>query len=362
MQTTPQVIVQPRRRNHWARKLHAVWRDSMALLREFHRPILIFLLVTVGLGYIYGELYYLARGETIDLIDRPYLMIQLMLFSAPDAAPREWYLVIFWYALPLVFVFIVGDSVSEFVRLFFNRDERRDAWREAVASTYRNHIVVLGAGHVGLRVIRSLAEIQVDVVVIDNDPDLGVDELLHDLDIPLIVADALLPSTWEKVGLRHADALVVCTGNDHLNLDVIMRARDMNPNVRIIARMWNDQFANQLKQFMNVQTVISSSSLSAPTFTGAALGVDITHTLEVNNVIYSMLRLTVNSGSFLENQTIETLQRDYNMDIVLHGCGDDVEVEPEQHKLVLAGDTLVIFARHERILDVASRNREPGLK
>lgn len=357
-----QVIIHRKRGSYWRSRFHAIVRDSIALYREFQRPILIFLFVVLGIGYLYGELYFIATGETISLIDRPYLMIQLMLFAAPDAAPSEWYLVIFWYLLPLIFVFIVGNSVADFVRLFFNRDERRDAWREAVASTYRNHVVVLGAGHVGLRVIRSLAEIGVEVIVVDNEPSLDANELMNQLGIPLIMSDARMTTTWEKAGLRYADSLVVCTGDDHLNLDVIMRARDMNPDVRIVTRIWNDQFSSQIKDFMNVQAVISSSNLSAPVFTGAALGVEITQSLNIAGVKYSMLRLTVNRGSFMDRRTIDDLQQSYDMDIVLHGVGDAIEVEPEPNKVVRASDTLVIFARHDRILEVATRNRESSLE
>jgi hypothetical protein len=141
-------------------------------------PILAFVLVTVVGGFIYGELYYQARGVTIPLIARPYIMLQLMILETPEDAPSEWQLVLFWYLLPPIFVFIVGNGVVDFVRLFFNRDARRDAWEEAVASTYRNHVIVFGAGHVGLRVVRALVDMGFDVVVIDNSPDPGVEETL----------------------------------------------------------------------------------------------------------------------------------------------------------------------------------------
>ncbi len=357
MTTRPQLLIVDKRPKRRLRFLRAIWRDTWALWREFRTPILAFLMITTIGGFVYGELYYLARGVVIPLIDRPYIMLQLMILETSENAPSEWYLVIFWYLLPPIFIFIVGRGASDFVRLFFNRDERRDAWREAVASTYRNHVIILGVGHVGLRVVRILVSMGVDVVAIDNSPDADADALLGSLNVLCIVADARIPNTLEKAGLRHAEAFVACTGNDHLNLETIMRARDMNPNIRIIARVWNDDFAKQIRQFMKVQTVLSSSGLSAPAFAGAALGVEITQTLRVGNIDYSMIRLDVRAGSFLEGRAVGDLQKENDMDIVLYSDGATAEVQPSRDKVVKAGDTLVIFAQHDCIIDIVARNR-----
>jgi voltage-gated potassium channel len=358
----PQFVVpiRPRRRRAATllRKVRAVWRDTRALWRQFYKPILAFLVVTLVGGYIYGEIYYNLRGISIPLIDRPYMMLQLMILETPEDVPPEWQLVLFWYLLPPVLVFIVGNGVADFVRLFFNRDERRDAWREAVASTYRNHVIVFGAGHVGARVIRTLTDMGFDVVVIDNNPDDGIEDMLRELDVPLLVLDGRASATLEKAGLRDAEAFVACTGNDQVNLEAIMRARDMNPDVRIVARVWDDQFAQQITRFMNVQSVLSSSELSAPVFAGLAVGVEMAQTSRVNDVDYSTVRLTVARGSFLDGHAVGRLQKENDMDIVLHSNGGETRVQPPSDVIVHAGDTLVIFAHHERVLDVVGRNRE----
>jgi Trk K+ transport system NAD-binding subunit len=136
-----------------------------------------------------------------------------------------------------------------------------------------------------------------------------------------------------------------------------MRAREMNPDVRIVARVWDDQFARQIQHFMNVQQVLSSSDLAAPAFAGSALGLEITQTLKVGNVDYSMLHIQVEPGSFLDGATVGLLQEKNDMDIVLHGCNDHVDVQPAHDLVVNAGDSLVIFARHDNIINIATRNR-----
>ncbi|MCB9455456.1 MAG: TrkA family potassium uptake protein [Anaerolineaceae bacterium] len=350
-----------RRRTRLARMLRAAWRDSSALLREFRRPLMAFLFVTLVGGFVYGELYNRARvpkGEApLALIDRPYVMLQLMILETPGEAPPEPELIIFWYALPVAAVYIVGRGVADFVRLFFNREERRSAWEEAVASTYRNHIIVAGVGHVGLRVARTLVHMGFEVVAIDQKARPEIDKELSELGIPMIALDARTPLALEKAGLPHAQAFVVCTSSDHTNLEAIMRARDLNPDIRIVARMWDNQFANQLNRFMGVQAVLSASDLAAPSFAGAAVGIEITQTLHIRGVDYSMINMNVEPGSFMDHSTIDTLQEDNEIDIVLHGRGGSMIVHPDGDIPVQAGDMLVIFARYDKIVQLVARNR-----
>jgi Trk K+ transport system NAD-binding subunit len=341
--------------------LRAVWRDSNALLREFRKPLLAFLFVTLAGGFVYGELYnsiYVPRGAApLALIDRPYVMLQLMILETPGEAPPEPELIAFWYALPLAAVYIVGRGVADFARLFFNREERRSAWEEAVASTYRHHIIVAGVGHVGLRVARTLVQLGFEVVTIDQKVRPEVDKELAELGIPVIVMDARTPLALEKAGLPRAQAFVVCTSSDHTNLEAIMRARDLNPDIRIVARMWDNQFANQLNRFMGVKAVLSASDLAAPSFAGAAVGIEITQTLHIHGEDYSMINMSVEPGSFMDHSTIDALQRDNNIDIVLHGRGDSMIVHPDGDIPVQAGDMLVIFARYDKIVQLVARNR-----
>lgn len=359
-----QIISQPKKRPPIAQRIRAFFRTYAALWREFKKPIIYFFLATVGLGMIYGELHQQSYpDEFIPYTDRPYMMLQMMVIETPDiSVPSEIHLIAFWYVLPLIFIYIVAEGASEFIRVFFSSDERQMGWMEAIASTYRNHIIVFGAGHVGLRVIVHLVQMGCDVVAVDNDPDEGVIETLAEIHVPIIIGDGLVGSILERAGLKHASAFIACTGNDHLNLEAIMKARDANENIRIVSRIWDDKFASQIKRFMNVQTIISSSDLSAPAFAGAALGVEITQTLTVRDVDYSMIRIEVTSGSFLENRDIGELQTTEKMDIVLYESGNISTIQPEHEVIVKAGDTLVLFAEHSQILSIVSRNQHRNRK
>lgn len=352
-----QIIVQARRTTRWWRTIRAVYRDTSALWREFHRSIIVFMLATLLGGYIYGELRIAAGYPAMPYYDLPYTMVMLMFFQAPGDVPPEPQLLIFWYAMPLISIYVVGRGAVDFVRLFFDRSERRSAWEEALASTYRNHVIVLGAGHLGLRVIRSLVSMGLEVVAVDQDIRAEAAAECRDLKVPIIAGDGRSSEIMKNAGLPHAQAFVVCTSNDHLNLEVTMRARDLNPKVRIVVRLWDNQFAEQIRRFMNVEAVLSASDLAAPAFAASALDIEITQTLTIGDTEYSMIRLIVEAGSFLDGETIEALQDRYEIDIVLHGRGENANVHPAHNVRVQSGDILVTFAQHHRITEIVARNR-----
>jgi voltage-gated potassium channel len=348
----------PRRR--WLRLPRAFWRDTLALWREFRRPVLAFVIATIGGGLLYGEMWALTRGERIAFTELPYMMIQLMtLQGVPEVTiPPEPQLVIFWYVMPLVGLYVIGRGVVDFARVFFNRGERRKAWEVALASTYRDHIIVVGIGNVGLRVIRTLRDLGFEVVAVDAKPAAERWDELRRLDVPLVQGDGSAPETLRNAGIKVASSLLVCTSNDYINLTVCMRARDLNPSLRIVVRMWDDRFADQLRRYVGVEAVLSASQLAAPAFAGAAFGMEIAQTLQVRDEAYSIFRLQVEPGGFMEGKTIERLQDDEDMDIVLLERDSHVEVHPAGNLVVRGGDTLVIFARHAQIITIALRNRK----
>ena len=367
MLQSPQTAITPERRltrshlffpqsRRWMRILRAAWRDTNALWREFRRPILAFLIAMLGGGWLYGELLVLAGHPRVPYLALPYMMGDLMILQNPSEIPTEPYLIAFWYIMPLVAVYVIGQGVIDFVRLFFNRGERRSAWEEAVASTYRNHIIVMGIGHVGLRVVRALEDMGSEVVAIDIDE---ADNPLADmtgLQSPLVEGDGRTPAILEKAGLRYAQALIVCTANDFLNLEVCVRAREMNPTMRIIVRMFDTQLSNHIKRSLNAET-LSASDLAAPAFAGMALGADIAPMMHIRDTAYSLIRLQIEPRSFMDGSTIAALQDENDMDIVLYEHNDRVEVHPEGALPVRAGDILVIFARHTQIMQIVARNR-----
>lgn len=343
-----------RRRDRLSRTVRAVWRDSMALWHEFRAPFVIFLAASFGGGYLYGLLNTLAGNEPIPPGNLPYTMVALMVLQTPIPMPSQPYLIAFWYLLPALGIYIAGRGATDFMRLFFDRSGRRAEWEEAVASTYRNHVIVLGVGHVGLRVIRWLIRLGFDVVALNDTLSPELETELSRLGVPCIVADARSQPALEKAGIQHAQSIVICTSDDYTNLQVALRVRNLRKDIRIVMRTWESEFTEQIGVLP-----VSASDLAAPAFAGAAVGIEITHSLSVHDVDYSTIRLEVEPGSLLDGKTIGTLQESEGVDVVLHGRDGSVDVHPDRKIVVRAGDTLVIFAAYSKVTELVTRNHRP---
>lgn len=342
------------------RATRAVWRSLRVIWREFRWPITVFAVAVFLGGWVYEQVWNHMpenAGNPKYYIDMPYQMVALMLFASPDDMPTDPRLVVFWYAMPVIGAYVAGRGVFDFVNLFFAPGARHRNWEAAMASTYKNHVIVLGVGHLGTRVIRQLVAMGFEVVAIDMKDDPVKARELKQLGVPLVIGDGRLEATLEAAGARHGQALIVCTSNDHLNLEVTMRARALNDSIRIVVRMWEDSFAREIKGFLNVADVLSATSLAAPSFAASALGIEIAQTMTIGGEQYSMIRLHVEPDSFLAGKTIGALQENEDMDIVLHGSAEGVDVHPRSDATVQAGDTLVLFAHHHKINSIVARNR-----
>lgn len=346
------------RRSVFMRTGRAIWHDSQALITEFRRPLAVFLFSIFVGGYLYMHLNNtLSDNKPLAFVDMPYIMLALMVLEASIEVPNEAYLIIFWYIQPLLAVYIVGRGAADFVRLFFNRDERRDAWEAAVASTYRKHIIIIGVGHVGMRIIRTLTQMGFEVVAIDLNVSKELDDDLREIGTPCVIGDARNDHILEKAGIRHATAVIIATSDDHINLEVTMRIRDMKPDIRLVTRMWDHRLAQQIERFFNAE-VLSASDLAAPAFAGAAVGAEITQNIHIAGNEYSMIRLVVRKDSFMDGLSVDVIQEDEHVDIVLLHRGENglPDVHPKGSEIVHHGDTIVLFAQHQKITEIVARN------
>src|SRR6187551_910621 len=101
------ITKRPRRIRRFWRSVRAVWRDTQALGREFRRPILLFILTTVGGGMLYREILAQAGYGYLPVIDMPYIVLRLMVFEPHlENIPAEPQVIAFWYVMPLVAIYI----------------------------------------------------------------------------------------------------------------------------------------------------------------------------------------------------------------------------------------------------------------
>ncbi len=226
----------------------------------------------------------------------------------------------------------------------------------AVASTFSNHIILVGLGHLGYRVVRNLHELDQDVIVIELEPrdDLVAD--LHALDIPVLQGDATREALLEAAGVRRARVLMLCTQNDNLNLQMAVKARSLNPNIQVVMRIFDDDFARALEKQFGF-SALSATGMAAPVFAATAAGMDISHPITIEGQSLSLARLNVLPKGKLVNLTVSQIEERYRVSVVLLRHADGRDFHPAGDKRLSANDVLAVLGGPEQINHLAQDNK-----
>jgi trk system potassium uptake protein TrkA len=100
------------------------------------------------------------------------------------------------------------------------------------------YMIIVGAGSVGTSLIDLSVKEKNNVVVIDSNPERGR-EISSKYDITVLTGDATSAETLREAGSERADALIVTTSDDAVNLMVVSIATDLG--ISSIVSVVNDE-------------------------------------------------------------------------------------------------------------------------
>ena len=226
----------------------------------------------------------------------------------------------------------------------------------AVASTFNHHIILIGLGHLGFRVAQQLRELNQEVVAVEAQPREEMRDQLRRLDVPVLQGDGTRETILEQAGVRRARAIMLCTQNDNLNLHMAVKARSMNPDIRVITRIFDDDFARALQQQFGF-SALSATGMAAPVFAATAAGMDISHPITIEGKALSLARLNVASQSKLVAQTVNQIEQKYDVSVVLLRHDGASDMHPAGDVGLAANDVLAVLAGAEQINRLAQDNR-----
>jgi voltage-gated potassium channel len=336
---------------HW----QAIWRDTVILFKEFRFPLLSFLLLVVGSSILY---HVLSQGTTEpqeDFIETTYLVLSMIFLQNSGNFPHIWYLQVFYFLTPIIGVGILALGLAEFGSLFFNRKGRGKEWEMAIASTFSDHIVLVGLGHLGYRVAQQLHEMNKDVVVIELDPKKELTNNIRSIGIPVIQEDGILESTLVSAGIKRAQTIVLCTQNDSLNLQIAVKARTLNPKLEVVIRIFDNDFADSLSKQFGFHA-LSATGMAAPIFAASAAQVDITAPITIEGQPNSLARLMISKNSRLAGMTIGEIENTFSVSIVHFHRDDHSEYHPSNEISVNCGDTIAILGNPEALKELVAKN------
>jgi Trk K+ transport system NAD-binding subunit len=163
----------------------------------------------------------------------------------------------------------------------------------------RDHVVVLGLGRIGQRVIEGLVARGIPCVAVErNERALGV-EAARRLRVPVVLADATAPSVLDGLSLEHARCLMVVTDDDAANLSAALAARARQPELRVVLRLFDYDLAQRVETAFSIHVSRSVSSLAAPAFAAALSDRRALATIAVGSQALTVAELAAPAGHTL---------------------------------------------------------------
>jgi Trk K+ transport system NAD-binding subunit len=214
-----------------------------------------------------------------------------------------------------------------------------------LAEPVANHIVVVGLGDVGTRVVRALHEQGHEVVCVERNPDARGVKIVRDLRIPLIIGDASRNESLQAASVTTARALIIVSTDDVNNLETALLGRAANPDLRVVLRLFDGEFADRVQRAFSITRSRSVSYLAAPAFAAAMLGRQVITTIPVRRRVLLIAELPVGADSHLEGMPMSALQRPHEALLLAVRTGrQQVLWAPSPGRYIARTDHLVVVA------------------
>ncbi|WP_328425276.1 NAD-binding protein [Streptomyces sp. NBC_00443] len=172
------------------------------------------------------------------------------------------------------------------------------------------HVVLLGLGKIGTRVLTRLRELHIPVVCVEADPDARGMATARRLRVPVVLGDVTQEGVLEAAKIHRAHALLAVTSADTTNLEAALYARSVRPDLRVVLRLYDDDFATAVYRTLRAAHPHASTRsrsvthLAAPAFAGAMMGRQILGAIPVERRVLLFAAVDVGGHPQLEDKTV----------------------------------------------------------
>lgn len=143
-----------------------------------------------------------------------------------------------------------------------------------MATKGKDRVIVVGGGFMSELIVEQLFERKATIVVIPDEKDPNLIDRLSSFHVIPIKGDPYSEQTLIQAGIDQATCLLSVSDNDSLNLEVALKAKKLQPNLRIVISLFDNDLATRLNHAFGIRS-LSSSTLSAPQFVSDALDLDV---------------------------------------------------------------------------------------
>lgn len=223
-----------------------------------------------------------------------------------------------------------------------------------------DHVVVCGAGRTGRQVIKELVSSQTPYVVIELEPE-GA-EVVREVDPDALVlqGDATQDDTLVAARIGQATGLVAALSADTDNLFVCLSARDLQPNLTIVARAFDEETMGKLYK-AGADHVVSPNITGGIRMASVLLRPQVMSFLDVvtrgEGISLRLEEVRVPDGSPLAERTLEQAAIPQRTGLIVIAIKHDEEgrrdgdfcYNPGPQERIRTGDTLIVLGTPEQV-------------
>jgi Trk K+ transport system NAD-binding subunit len=181
---------------------------------------------------------------------------------------------------------------------------------------FRDHVVVIGLGQVGVRVVAQLHDLGVPVVCIDRNENARGIPLAKRLGLPVIIGDASRDDTLRAAYIGTSRALVTLSSHDVVNLEAALTAKAIRDDLLVVLRLFDNDFARLVERRFGINVSRSVSFLAAPAFAAAMVERQVIGTIPVGRRVLLIAEVPVGDGTGLNRLTVREVERRFEVRVI----------------------------------------------
>lgn len=326
---------------------------------------LIFLIVTL---FAFGTVGYMII-EGWSLIDALYMVVITMTtVGFGEVNPLSSNGRLFTIGLMLFGIGVLAYGISTFVEYIVTADlagtlRRRRVSREI--DKLENHIVVCGYGRVGRSAVSSLNESGRPMVIVELDEKLI--QAAQEENILVVEGDATRDEVLLRAGIERAWGLIVCTGQDSLNLFIVLSSRALNKDLYIVARTIEAENEGKMRR-AGADRVVSPYQIGGKHMANIIVRPHVTDFFDVvtlgGGIELWIEELQIMPGSPLVGQTVGEAdvrkQTGVTLVALIPHSGEDALIPHAQTRLD-ARDELIVLGTREQLADLEKLTNQPQI-
>jgi voltage-gated potassium channel Kch len=127
---------------------------------------------------------------------------------------------------------------------------------------HSGHVIVCGLGRLGYFIAEGLLDRGERVLVVEQNEASGAFDGLRRRGAEVYVGDARMPRVLRDVGVTRAKAVYSVIANDFTNLEIGLNARSIDPTIRLVLRLFDQEMSQRVRENLDIQLTFSMSAIA----------------------------------------------------------------------------------------------------